>query len=137
MAPNYQIKIILYKIWQAKSILIPKRLTNKFMEVLKVRYEKGVLKEGHGPYRNPWFLVKKKDGGLRLINLATRINGIFIRNTFLFKLYNKLVISFVIYKIIILVDLFSGYNQISLYPNSRNITAFITPIRLLKMTTLF
>ena len=80
------------------------------MKVLKVRYEKGILEEGHGSYRNPWFLVKKKDGGLRLINLATYINGIFIRNAFLFGSYNKLVISFAIYKIVILADLFSGYN---------------------------
>lgn len=40
----------------------------------------GVLEEGYGLYRNPWFLVRKKDGQYRLINSAVRLNGVTIQD---------------------------------------------------------
>lgn len=42
-----------------------------------------MLERGYGPYRNPWFLVKKKDGNYRLINSAININAITIRDAML------------------------------------------------------
>lgn len=43
----------------------------------------GVLERGHRPYRNPWFLVKKKTTGHRLINSVTNINVVIIRDAML------------------------------------------------------
>ena len=40
------------------------------------------------------------------------------------------------YPVVSLVDLFSGYNQCTLDPASRDITAFPTPLGLMRMTTL-
>ena len=50
------------------------------MEVLYNKIKRGILEEVYGAYRNPWFLVKKKDGGLRLINNAQHINTVTIRD---------------------------------------------------------
>jgi hypothetical protein len=45
------------------------------MEMLRDRIEKGVLEKYFGPYRNPWFLVaKKQEGQYRLVNACMEMN---------------------------------------------------------------
>src|SRR5208282_2143999 len=70
VTPPQTIRTILYKAWRVYSIPIPKPLMLKVMEVLYDRIKRGILEKVYRAYRNPWFLVKKKDGGLRLINNA-------------------------------------------------------------------
>ena len=81
VTPLQTIRTILYKVWRVYSISISKRLMLKVMEVLYDRIKRGILEEVYRAYRNPWFLVKKKDGGLRLINNAQHINAVTIRDT--------------------------------------------------------
>ena len=42
--------------------------------------KRGIIKESYTPYRNTWFLVRKKDGKYRLINSTTKLNIITIRD---------------------------------------------------------
>ena len=44
--------------------------------------------------------------------------------------------EFASYTIASLIDFFSGYNQLILVPEYRDITTFIMPLRLLRITTL-
>ncbi|KAH7247230.1 hypothetical protein B0J15DRAFT_353952, partial [Fusarium solani] len=62
VAPPQVIKVVEHKAWQAKSIPIPKGCEKEVIKLLRTRMERGILEEGHGPYRNPFFLVQKKDG---------------------------------------------------------------------------
>lgn len=71
IAPPQKIRTVEHKAWQANSVPIPKGLEFVAVELLKKRLARGVVEESHGPYRNPWFLVRKKDGNYRLINSAT------------------------------------------------------------------
>ncbi len=49
------------------------------IEIFKDRVEKGVFKLSYNPYRNPWFLMKKKEKGkYRLINIVIEINRVII-----------------------------------------------------------
>ena len=64
------------------------------------------------------------------MNIVTR------RDTNLPLLVDKFVEEFAGYYIISLVDLYSGYNQMTLNPKSRDITAFFILLRLLRYTTL-
>ena len=92
----------------------------------------------YDPYRNPWFLIKKKKKGkYRLINAAIKINKIIIRNINLPPSVDNFSENFVKCKIVSLVDFFSGYDQIELDEIFRDLTGFMTPIGLLKMTILF
>ena len=54
-----------------------------------------------------------------------------IRDVNLLLYTNKFSKEFIGYKVISLVDFFSGYNQLELNVESRNLTAFITPLGLL------
>ncbi len=79
--------------------------------MLKDRVEKDIFKPSYGPYRNPWFLVKKKEKGkYRLINTAMEINRVIIRDTNLPPSVNKFFKEFVGYIIAFLIDFFSSYD---------------------------
>ena len=107
------------------------------IEMLKNRVEKGIFKLSYGPYRNPWFLIKKKEKGkYRLINTTIKINRVTIRDANLPPSVNKFSKKFVKYIITSLIDFFSGYNQIELDEKRRDLIAFYTPIELLRMIIL-
>ena len=81
------------------------------IEILKNRVEKGVFKSSYNPYRNPWFLVKKKKKGkYRLINTTMEINRVTVRDINLPPSINEFSEEFVKYIIASLIDFFSGYN---------------------------
>ena len=105
--------------------------------MLKDRIKKDILKPNYDPYRNPWFLVKKKEKGkYYLINTIMEINRVTIRNANLPPSVNEFSEKFTKYIITSLIDFFSDYNQIKLNKKSRNLTTFHTLIRLLRITTL-
>ena len=105
--------------------------------MLKERLDKGILKYSEGPYKNLWFLVKKKTlRDYRLINSVTHLNIITRRDVNLLPSVDEFTEEFAGYYIISLVDLYSGYDQMLLYFKSRDLTAFFTPLRLLRNTTL-
>ncbi len=107
------------------------------IEMLKDRIKKDIFKPNYNPYRNPWFLVKKKEKSkYRLINTTIKINRVTIRDTNLPPSVNEFFEKFVKYIIASLIDFFSGYNQIKFNKKSRDLTAFYTPIGLLRMTIL-
>lgn len=134
--PPQKIRTVPHKAWQVRNIPIPKPLTEKVIDLLRQRVIRGILEESHAAYRNAWFLVQKKDGGLRLINNATRFNGVTTRDAFIPPGAEDLTEEYGMCKILSLLDLFSGYDQVPLDPRSRDITTFSTPIGLLRMCTL-
>ena len=70
-----------------------------------------MLEYSNGPYRNPWFLVKKKKPGeYRLINSATSLNAVTRRDANLLLLVDKFTEEFTGCHIASLVDLYSGYD---------------------------
>jgi hypothetical protein len=104
--------------------------------MLRDRIKHGVLKKCYGLYRNPWFLVKKKvKKTYRLINAAIKMNLVTLRDANLPLTVNEFSEEFAGCFCASLIDFFLGYNQLTLDEKSRDITAFITPIRLLRMTT--
>ena len=79
--------------------------------MLKKRLDKGVLEYFKRPYKNPWFLVKKKTlKDYRLINSATHLNIVTRRDVNLLSSVDEFIKEFTDYYIISLVDLYSGYD---------------------------
>ena len=103
------------------------------IDIVTRMLECGALERCCGPYRNPWILVPKKGGGHRLINPAQRLNAVTIKDASLPPSADE---EFAGYPILSLLDLFSGYDQCALAPESRDVTAFMTPFGLLRMTAL-
>lgn len=103
------------------------------IEMLKNRLRKGILEPCDGPYRNPWFLVSKKQARkYRLINAAMLINKVTRRDANLPLDVNEFAKEFASIAICSLVDLFSGYDQISLHKEDRDLIAIQTPLGLLR-----
>ena len=81
------------------------------MKILKERLDKRVLEYSKGPYKNLWFLVKKKTlRDYKLINSITYLNIITRRDVNLLPSINEFIKEFTDYYIISLIDLYSSYN---------------------------
>ena len=81
-------------------------------------------------------MVPKKAGKYRLINAAQRHNAVTIKDASLPPSTDNFSEEFVGFPLFSLLDLFSSYDQWILAPESRDMTAFMTPFGLLRMTTL-
>ena len=138
VAPPQEIRVIKHTAWQCKPFPIPRALNEIVAGMLRDRIRSGALETCHGPYRNPWFLVKKGVEGdkYRLINAAMEMNRVTIRDANLPPATDEFAEEFAGNKIASLIDWFSGYDQVPLDEKSRDLTAFFTPLGLLRMTRL-
>lgn len=135
VSPPIVLNTIEHKAWQAANFPCPRALLPIVIKMLKDRLDRGALEFSEGPYRNPWFLVKKKKPGeYRLINSATHLNAVTRRDANLPPSVDEFAEEFAGCQIASLVDLYSGYDQMVLHPKSRDLTAFFTPIGLVRNT---
>ena len=105
--------------------------------MLQEKLKMGVIEPCHGPYRNPWYLVKKTTPGkYRLVNVVVELNRVTIKDANLPPSVDKFSEKFAGCAISSLIDFFSGYDQVELDEESRDLTAFMTPLGLMQMTTL-
>jgi hypothetical protein len=79
--------------------------------MLKDRLKRGVLEKYKEAYRNPWFLITKKEvGEYRLINTAMKMNEVTFKDANLLSLIDEFLEEFTGYITALLVDFFSGYD---------------------------
>lgn len=136
VSPPIVIKTIEHKAWQEPNFPCPRALIPIVVKMLQERLDRGVLEKCDGPYRNPWFLVAKKLAGTyRLINAAMKMNSVTLRDANLTPSVDEFSEEFAGCVIASLIDFFSGYDQLTLDKRSRDLTAFQTPLGLLRMTT--
>ncbi|RYP58219.1 hypothetical protein DL770_010482 [Monosporascus sp. CRB-9-2] len=136
VAPDYEIRTVPHKAWQTKGITVPANLKDKLIEVLRVRIQRGIFEQSYAAYRNAWFLVEKKNGSLQLINSATKLNAVTLRDAFMPENCDEFSADFAMCSLVTLVDFFSGYDQVTLAPASRDLTIFATPLGLFRYTSM-
>jgi hypothetical protein len=136
VVPPIKINTIPHEAWKENSFPIPRMLRDQVSDMIKQRIARGALEYSRSPYRNPWFLVKKKDAGYRLINNAQRINAVTVRDANLPPNPDEFSEEFAGCRIMSLIDWFSGYDQVELHIDSRPLTAFSTPEGLVQQCTL-
>lgn len=137
VAPPQKIRTVPHTAWQAASFPIPRAIRPKIAAKVQERIDAGVYERCEGPYRNPWFCVKKKDGDLRIVNAAMEINRRTIRDANLPPSADEFSEHIAGMAVSSLIDWFSGYDQIPLDVASRDLTAFFTTTHgLLRQTTL-
>ena len=120
--------------WSMKPLRVPQAWMPKFLQLLKEKIDAGVLERGYGPYSNRWFCVPKKNGKLRLIQDLQPTNKVTIRDLNIPPDVDGFAERFAGRSIYSLCDLFSGYDQFPLAPESRDLTAIQTPLGLYRMT---
>ena len=136
VSPPILIKTVPHNAWQERNFPCPKALIPVVVKMLLERLDRGVLEKCNGPYRNPWFLVAKKAAGAyRLINAAMKMNSVSLRDANMPPSVDEFSEEFAGCYCASLIDFFSGYDQLTLDIRSRDMTAFMTPLGLLRMTT--
>ena len=141
--PEIEPPIIIHTIphapWQQQNIRLPKAMQEIATRHVKEKLANGTLEFSQGPYRNRYFLVKKlkkMEEEYRFINDVQLLNEIMIRDSGMPPSMDEFSEDFADYPITSSIDYYSDYYQIPLDKTSRDYTAFLTEIDLVRMTRL-
>jgi len=132
--PPVVIHTIPHSPWQQQNLRLPKAMQETATAIVKEKLEDGTLEFSQGPYRNRYFLVEKKDGTWRFINDIQQLNKVTIRDCGMPPSVDEFSEDFAGYPITSAIDYYSGYYEISLDNKSRDLTAFLTGVGLVRMT---
>jgi hypothetical protein len=133
---DYIMPIIPHTPWEFKNIPIPPRIRNKVIEMLKSKIEAGVYEPSQSSYRGWWFCVLKKNGTLRIVHDLQPLNKVSIRDASQLPIIDDFVESYGARQCYTVFDLFWGFDARIVDPRSRDMTAFYTPLGLLRLTAL-
>jgi len=133
---DYIIPVVAHEPWADHKIPIPQGIREKVTETIRNKVNNGVYEPSQGSYRSSWFCVPKKNGELRPVINLQKLNGITIKDSGLPPIIDTILEPFAASSIYTKLDLLSGYDARILHPNSRDLTAFHTPLGLLRLTRL-
>jgi len=136
VTPPLKIDTVDHEPWQAPGFPVPKALKQVINDMLRERLRHGILEPCQGPYRNPWFIAEKKNGKYRLINSATNINRVTVKDANLPPAPDEFSEEFAGRVIGSYLDFFSGYDQLELDRLCRDLTAIMTDLGLLRQCTI-
>lgn len=123
--------------WQQNSHRLPKAMQEEAAEIIQEKLDHGLYEFSQGPYRGRYFLVEKKEPSKwRLVNDVQPMNKVTIRDAGLPPSVDEFSEDFAGFPILSSIDFYSGYYQLPLHKESRDLTAFMTPFGLVRMTRL-
>jgi hypothetical protein len=123
--------------WQQVNLRLPRAMQEEATRQVKEKMDLGILEFSQGPYRSRYFLVAKKEpGSWRFINDVQSLNKVTIREAGMPPAVDEFSEDFAGYPITSAIDYYSGYSQLSLDAASRDYTAFLTDIGLVRNTRL-
>jgi ribonuclease HI len=134
--PPVVIHTVPHEPWQQNNIRLPKATQDAATAIVKEKQKLGILEHSQGPYRSRYFLVPKKSNQWRLINDVQPLNGVTIKESGMPPSVDEFSEDFAEFPITTAIDYFSGYYQVELDPVSRDMTAFMTDVGLMRMTRL-
>jgi hypothetical protein len=132
--PPQVIHTIPHNPWQEAPFKIPRALEPVAIKILKARIDCGMLKRSRGPYRKLSFLVKKKQADHCMVAAFTMANTYTTLEAALPPWVDEFTEEFAGMAILSILDLFSGYDQMILAEQSRDMTAIQMPLGLLRVT---
>ena len=133
---DYVIPTIPHKPWEFRNMPIPPGIMNQVLEVLKLKINAGVYEPSESSYRSRWFCVVKKNGKLRIVHDLQPLNKVSIRDAGMLPVVNDFVEGFAARQCYTVFNLFWGFNARRVAKESRELTAFTTPLGLLHITSL-
>ena len=132
----YIIPVVPHIPWAHANIPIPPGIKEKVIELLKEKIIAGVYETSQSSYRSRWFCVLKKNGKLRLVHDLQPLNKVTIREAGLPPNLDDFVEPFAGHQCYTVFDLYWGFDARKVHPTSRDLTAFLTPLGLLRITSL-
>jgi len=133
---DYQIPVTEHEPWVDKNIPLPPGHREEIIRLLKEKIEAGVYEEAQSSYRSRWFCVQKKNGELRIVHDLQKLNGVTIRDTGVPPILDEFVEAYAGRSVYSVLDMYWGFYARILDPRSRDMTAFQTPLGVLRITSL-
>ena len=132
----YIIPVIPHEPWAYPNIPIPPGIRERVIELLKEKIEADVYEPSQSSYRSRWFCVLKKNGKLRLVHDLQPLNRVTIKEAGLPPNLDTFVQPFAGHQCYTVLDLYWGFDARKVHPTSRDLSAFYTPLGLLRITSL-
>jgi len=132
----YIMPTIPHSAWEERNIPIPPGIKDKVIELLKNKMDAGVYEHSQSAYRSKWFCVLKKSGKLRIVHDLQALNAVSIRDAGSLPILDDFVEPFAGRQCYTVFDLFWGFDARRVHPESRDLTAFSTPLGLLRLTSM-
>lgn len=107
---------------------VPERLLSELKTEVELMISLGVIEESNSEWSSPIVLVPKKDGSLRFCIDFRKINAVSKFDPYPMPRIDEMVEKLGKAKYISTLDLCKGYWQVPLAPESKEITAFRTPL---------
>ena len=132
---DQKICTVSHKVWQVLDFSISKTLKFIVIKMLQKKIDADFLELNFDSYKNFWFLINKKiKNKYQMINAIMNMNEMIIRDVNLSFNVEKFSKKFANMLITSLIDFFFNYDQITLAEKCRDLTAFMTSLKLLKIT---
>uniref|UniRef100_A0A388M2H8 Integrase catalytic domain-containing protein n=1 Tax=Chara braunii TaxID=69332 RepID=A0A388M2H8_CHABU len=132
--PMIRIHTVPHEPWNLRGARYPNPdEEKKVVDYLDGKMRTHVADYSSGPYASPWFCFIKPNGTLRWVQDLQRLNAVTVRDAGRLPNADALSESCAGRPIISLIDLYSGYDQFSVYPSDRPVTAMHTPRGLIHM----
>lgn len=133
---DYIIPTVPHTPWEYRNIPIPRGIEEKVLEVLNLKIAAGVYEQSSSSYRSRWFVVMKKNGKLRIVHDLQPLNKVTVRDAGTLPIIDDFVDGFAGRQCYTVFDLFWGFDARKIDPISRPLTAFMTPLGMLQITSL-
>lgn len=135
--PPVEMPTIPHTPWVLKNIPIPPGLYDRVCAVIKQKIDAGVYEPSNSSYRSRWFCVMKKDGeSLRLVHSLEPLNAVTIAHSGVPPATEELASKFAGRSCGGCLNLYVGYDERILSPESRDLTTFQTPYGAMRLVTL-
>jgi len=122
--------------WQDKNMPLPQGYRDEIIRLLKEKIKAGVYEEAQSSDRSRWFCVKKKNGELRIVHDLQKLNGVSIRDSGVPPILEEFVEAYAGRSIYTVLDMYWGFYARMLDRESRDMTAFQTPLGVLRIASL-
>jgi hypothetical protein len=133
---DYKMPVISHIPWQDRNMTLPQGYRDQIINLLKEKISAGVYEEAQSSYRSRWFCVKKKNGELRLVHDLQKLNGISIKDAGVPPILEEFVEAYAGRSIYTVLDMYWGFHARMLHEDSRDMTAFQTPLGVLRLVSL-
>ena len=133
---DYKMPVMEHIPWQDKNMPIPPGYKDEIIRLLKEKIDAGVYEEAQSSYRSRWFCVKKKNGELRIVHDLQKLNGVSIKDAAAPPILEDFVESYGGRSVCSVLDMYWGFHARMLHPESRDMTAFQTPLGALRIVSL-
>jgi len=135
--PPILAQTVLHVPWQQQNLRLPRSTQEEASKIVKQNLASGVLEFSQGPYRSRYFVVQKSaPGTFRLINDMQPMNKVTIRDAGMPPSVDEFSETFACFPIASTIDFYASYNQIPLDKRSRDLTAFMSELGLVRSTRL-